>query len=136
MATSGWATQSVCDGDIAGVVDWEIWTITDPRVDLGWFLLFCDNDDWPGVGFECPGMPSADQLVAEYEAAGGVVEDLHWFTAFGRLKMAAIPTAYNLRRHREGRHIDPYQERLPPTIQRMVSMGLELFPATTRRGRS
>lgn len=114
-------------GEIAGVVDWEIWTLTDPRVDLGWFLLFCDDDDWPGVGFEAPGMPSADQLIAEYEAAGGLVDDLEWFMAFGRLKMAAI-TAHNLRRHREGRHIDPYQEHLPPTIQRMVSTARALFP--------
>jgi streptomycin 6-kinase len=38
--------------------------------------------------------------------------------------MAAI-MAHNLRRHREGRHIDPYQERLPPTIARLVQTGID-----------
>ncbi len=40
--------------------------------------------------------------------------------------MAAI-MGHNLRRHREGRHHDPYQETLPPTILSLVDQGLEIL---------
>jgi hypothetical protein len=38
--------------------------------------------------------------------------------------MAAI-MGHNLRRHREGRHHDPDQEKLPATIERLIATGLE-----------
>jgi aminoglycoside phosphotransferase (APT) family kinase protein len=107
-----------------GIIDWEIWNVTDPRIDLSWFLLSCDADDFPGgVGSPAPGMPSTAELVAEYAAVVGTVTDTRWFLAFARFKMAAI-MAHNLRRHREGRHHDPYQERLPPTIASLVRRGI------------
>jgi aminoglycoside phosphotransferase (APT) family kinase protein len=108
-----------------GVIDWEIWGVTAAAVDLGWFLVFCDADAFPGIGGAVEGLPSATELLDVYREAGGSVpEDVAWFDAFGRFKMAAI-MAHNLRRHREGRHHDPYQERLPPTIARLVETGLE-----------
>jgi aminoglycoside phosphotransferase (APT) family kinase protein len=107
-----------------GLIDWEIWGVTHPGIDLGWFLVFCDADLFPGVGEPVEGLPSSTDLVARYEAAGGrAVEDLAWFEAFGRFKMAAI-MAHNLRRHREGRHHDPFQEKLPPTIARLAETGI------------
>jgi hypothetical protein len=42
------------------------------------------------------------------------------------MKMAAI-MGHNLRRHREGRHHDPVQEQLPPTIAALIASGLELL---------
>ena len=49
-----------------------------------------------------------------------------WFDALGRLKMAAI-MGHNLRRHREGRHHDPDQERLPATIDRLIETATALL---------
>ena len=43
-----------------------------------------------------------------------------------RLKMAAI-MGHNLRRHREGRHHDPDQEKLPATISRLIDTGTALL---------
>jgi hypothetical protein len=40
--------------------------------------------------------------------------------------MAAI-MGHNLRRHREGRHHDPFQEELPPTIRELLRRGCELL---------
>ena len=57
--------------------------------------------------------------------------DATWFLAFARLKMAAI-MGHNLKRHREGRYHDPYQERLPPTIASMVARGLEVTERSAR----
>jgi streptomycin 6-kinase len=110
---------------ITGLIDWEIWSVTDPGIDLGWFLVFCDPTLFPGIGQPVEGMPTATELIRSYQDAGGrELGDLDWYEAFGRFKMAAI-MAHNLRRHREGRHIDPYQERLPPTIARLVQTGID-----------
>jgi aminoglycoside phosphotransferase (APT) family kinase protein len=111
------------------LVDWEIWGVGDPRVDLGWFGVFTDGDLFPGVGRAVPGLPSEDELAATYRDArgtdGGTTSDAGWFRALGRMKMAAI-MGHNLRRHREGRHHDPVQEQLPPTIAALIASGLEL----------
>jgi aminoglycoside phosphotransferase (APT) family kinase protein len=106
------------------LIDWEIWSVGDPRVELGWFLVFADGLNFPAVGREVPGLPTADELVAAYAADGRPVDDLAWFDALGRYKMAAI-MGHNLRRHLEGRHHDPDQERLPDTIRRLIETGLD-----------
>lgn len=108
----------------AALIDWEIWSPGDPRVELGWFLVFADGANFPGVGREIPGLPEADELVERYADGGPLPRDLTWFDALGRFKMAAI-MGHNLRRHREGRHHDPDQERLPATIERLIRTGTE-----------
>ncbi len=115
----------ICTGtEPVALIDWEIWSVGDPRVELGWFMVFADGANFPGVGREVPGLPAADELVAAYAADGRPVDDLAWFDALGRYKMAAI-MGYNLRRHLEGRHHDPDQERLPDTIRRLIETGLD-----------
>jgi aminoglycoside phosphotransferase (APT) family kinase protein len=108
----------------AALIDWEIWSPGDPRVELGWFLVFADGANFPGVGRVVPGLPSAEELVALYTGDAPALPDLAWFDALGRFKMAAI-MGHNLRRHREGRHHDPDQEKLPATIERLIATGLE-----------
>ncbi|WP_236595339.1 phosphotransferase, partial [Mycobacterium intracellulare] len=34
---------------INAVIDWEIWSIGDPRIDVGWFLINCDPDTYRRV---------------------------------------------------------------------------------------
>ncbi len=116
----------LCNGtEPAALIDWEIWSVGDPRVELGWFLVFADGTNFPGVGREVAGLPTADELVSAYAADGRAVEELAWFNALGRYKMAAI-MGHNLRRHLEGRHHDPDQEKLPDTIRRLIETGLSI----------
>jgi aminoglycoside phosphotransferase (APT) family kinase protein len=111
-------------GDRAtAVVDWEIWSTGDPRTDLGWFLLFADHRNFPALGVPVPGLPSEAELLDGY---GDSLPDMAWFRAMGRMKMAAI-MGHNLRRHREGKHHDPDQERLPPTIAAMIRSGVDIL---------
>lgn len=105
------------------VVDWEIWSTGDPRTDLGWFLLFADHRNFPALGTAVPGLPSEAELLDVY---GGSVPAMAWFRALGRMKMAAI-MGHNLRRHREGKHHDPDQERLPPTIAAMIRSAVDIL---------
>lgn len=110
--------------DPAALIDWEIWSPGDPRVELGWFLVFADGTNFPGVGRVVEGLPTAEELIDIYSAAAGPLTDFTWFDALGRFKMAAI-MGHNLRRHREGRHHDPAQEQLPDTINRLIVTGIE-----------
>jgi aminoglycoside phosphotransferase (APT) family kinase protein len=116
----------ICAGtEPVALIDWEIWSVGDPRVELGWFLVFTDGSNFPGVGRRVDGLPGRDELVERYAADGRPVEDLGWFDALGRYKMAAI-MGHNLRRHLEGRHHDPDQERLPDTIRQLIATGLAI----------
>jgi aminoglycoside phosphotransferase (APT) family kinase protein len=109
------------------IVDWEIWGVGDPRVDLGYFGVFADAANFPEIGTAVPDLPTADELVHTYaQARGAPVTDSAWFAALGRFRMAAI-MAHNLRRHREGRHVDEAQETLPATIHRLADTGLRVL---------
>ncbi|MBA8958657.1 aminoglycoside phosphotransferase (APT) family kinase protein [Rhodococcus percolatus] len=114
------------DTEPAALIDWEIWSLGDPRVELGWFLVFADGANFPGVGRAVPDLPSADELIDLYTGDHPALPDMNWFNALGRLKMAAI-MGHNLRRHREGRHHDPDQERLPDTISQLIRSGTALL---------
>ncbi|MFC8428213.1 phosphotransferase family protein [Streptomyces sp. NPDC057253] len=103
----------------AAVVDWEIWGHGDPRIDLAWFLLFTDHRNFPRLGRAVPGLPGERELLTAYLDGHPEPPALDWFRALARTKMAAI-MGHNLRRHREGIHHDPDQERLPPTIAAMI----------------
>lgn len=108
----------------AALIDWEIWSPGDPRVELGWFLVFADGTNFPGVGRVVEGLPTTVDLIEIYSAQAGPLTDFTWFDALGRFKMAAI-MGHNLRRHREGRHHDPAQEQLPDTINRLIVTGID-----------
>jgi aminoglycoside phosphotransferase (APT) family kinase protein len=113
------------DATPRAVIDWEIWSVGDPAMDLGWFISFTDAANYPGVGREVPGTPSADAVLARYtELAGSERGDLAWFLALGSFKLAAIQ-AHNRRRHLEGRYHDEWQSLLGPSIERLLDLTLE-----------
>jgi aminoglycoside phosphotransferase (APT) family kinase protein len=115
-------------GSVNVVIDWEIWSVGDPRVDLGWLVLFCDPENFPGVGNAACSMPSVQALQAAYErATDGALEQFDWFEAMARYKMAAI-MGNNLARHRSGRYDDPFQEKLVPTIRWLIEGAASLLP--------
>lgn len=55
-------------GEVAALVDWELTTIGDPLVDLGWLLATWPDGDHPGPAplLDAPGLPTAAELVAHY----------------------------------------------------------------------
>jgi aminoglycoside phosphotransferase (APT) family kinase protein len=86
---------------VVSVIDWEIWALGDPRVDLGWFLMSCNPDK--ELNRTVPeGAPSNAELIDAYESARGVpVSNLDWFAALVRYKQLAI-TALLIRNARRG----------------------------------
>jgi aminoglycoside phosphotransferase (APT) family kinase protein len=82
----------LCDGPtVAALIDWEIWSLSDPRLDLAWFLFFTPEAVHPMASNPGPtGMPSADALLDAYVAESGAEPaNLEWFHCLIRYKEAA-----------------------------------------------
>jgi aminoglycoside phosphotransferase (APT) family kinase protein len=76
--------------EIRSVIDWEIWSLGDPRIDLGWFLMM-NHSDHPLVVAPGDGTPDEAELLDAYAARRGEpIPDLNWFHALVRYKQAAI----------------------------------------------
>jgi len=100
------------DATINGIIDWELWTVSDPRIDLSWLLFFTDDGSHPSVRPEvASGMPSTAELLAAYEAGvGEVTKDLEWFdalTAFKEASATSLILKLARRRNPEGPDIFP-----------------------------
>jgi aminoglycoside phosphotransferase (APT) family kinase protein len=80
----------LCEGPaINGVIDWEIWSVGDPRLDLAWFLLMADRRH-PRCIRPDAALPPVSELQDAYERASGApARDMSWFAALVRYKQAA-----------------------------------------------
>jgi aminoglycoside phosphotransferase (APT) family kinase protein len=79
------------DGKVHAIIDWEIFSIGDPRVDLTWFTFFTDEAKAEAAALHGPsGMPTAAELLDAYADAGGTPPaDFAYFEALTRYKEAA-----------------------------------------------
>lgn len=79
-----------CAGaQIGALIDWEIWSLGDPRLDLAWFL-WNSEPRHPSCTRRDPEVPPAAELRAAYESAAGArVAELAWFEGLVRYKQAA-----------------------------------------------
>jgi len=79
------------DYRVAAVVDWEMVTLADPMMDLGWWL-FLDRHFHEGMPApRLDGFPTRDEMVARYEATSGrEARDLEFYEVFGGLRFAVV----------------------------------------------
>ena len=75
----------------AAVVDWEMATLGQPELDLGWWLYF-DRQFSEGLGVARPaGFPSHEATVARYsELLGRPVRDVEYYEVFSGFRFAVI----------------------------------------------
>jgi aminoglycoside phosphotransferase (APT) family kinase protein len=111
---------------ITAVVDWEIWSMGDPRVDVGWFLLNADPMTYRRSTRYLGSMPSVTELRTVYEATcGREVADSSWFVALASFKSAA--TWSLIVKHNRRRPVpDGTVEAMVPTLPRLLSRAAEL----------
>jgi aminoglycoside phosphotransferase (APT) family kinase protein len=124
------------DGDrLAALIDWEIWSVGDPRTDLAWLLVYTDpvqrfveERDQPNQA-AADAMPDRDDLLAEYLALRPVeVRDLHWFLAYCYYKIAST-TAALAKRNRRRPDPDPALEIAASTLAPVIERGREILDA-------
>lgn len=81
---------------LAAIVDWEMGTVGDPKLDLAWMV-----QSWPvdtnapapsEMGYvDMRGMPSRDDVVAHYaEVSGRQVDDLDYYLVLAKWKLAIV----------------------------------------------
>jgi aminoglycoside phosphotransferase (APT) family kinase protein len=81
--------------DVVAIVDWEMCTIGDPLLDLGWMLATWRDPGQDGVLgsalMEADGVPTPDELVQQY--ARNTTRDLtqiNWYTVLACFKLGII----------------------------------------------
>ena len=97
--------------ELTGIIDWEIWSVGDPRTDLAWLLMhtkpahvFHEHRSAADLAAGA-GLPTAAELLSEYGGAADTGE-LGWFLALAFYKTAAT-TAAIIKRDRKRAVPDP-----------------------------
>ena len=81
---------------LAAIVDWEMGTVGDPKIDLAWIVqAWPENMDDPEATMasyvDLTGMPTRDQLLARYsEVSGRQVDDIDYYVILAKWKLAIV----------------------------------------------
>jgi aminoglycoside phosphotransferase (APT) family kinase protein len=81
---------------LAAIVDWEMGTVGDPKLDLGWMIQGWPEDTSAPDAAESSyvdltGMPSRSQVLAHYaEVSGRQVEDIDYYVVLAQWKLAIV----------------------------------------------
>lgn len=111
---------------ITAVIDWEIWSVGDPRIDAGWFLVNADPDTYRRPTPYGAVVPPVAELAACYTAALGTdVPDLDWFMALACFKSAAtwsLIVKHNRRRPTPRAEFEEMASMLPRLLGRATAL--------------
>ncbi|MFJ9127722.1 phosphotransferase family protein [Streptomyces sp. NPDC102340] len=121
--------NTLCEGDrVTSIIDWEIWSLGDPRVDVTWLTFFTDEARHPAsVSDEPTGMPGKAELVDAYqEARGEPLRDLAWFEALTKYKESAA-TALLIKRGRKAGELTAMHHRMLPALPVLLDEARELL---------
>lgn len=115
--------------DLTAVIDWEIWSVGDPRTDLAWLLMhtgpahYFRHERRPQDLEAGRGMPPAAVLLDEYlSLRPGPIPDLGWFLAYCHYKTASTIAVF-VKRNRRLASPDP-----------LITVGGESLKAVIARG--
>ncbi|OBH27428.1 acyl-CoA dehydrogenase [Mycobacterium sp. E342] len=111
---------------INAVIDWEIWSVGDPRIDVGWFLINCDPDTYRRVPGSAGMVPPVAELTELYqEELGRKVTDVAWFMALACFKSAAtwsLIVKHNRRTRTPRKELEDMAATLPRLLGRARSL--------------
>jgi aminoglycoside phosphotransferase (APT) family kinase protein len=81
---------------LAAIVDWEMGTVGDPKLDLGWMIQSWPEDTTALEASEASyvdlrGMPSRSQVLSHYaEVSGRQVDDIDYYVILAKWKLAIV----------------------------------------------
>jgi aminoglycoside phosphotransferase (APT) family kinase protein len=106
---------------VTAVIDWEIWSVADPRVDAGWFLINADPATYHRDTAYAGVLPSPDDLAAVYaDACGRPFADRAWFEALALFKSTATWSLI-VKHNRRREEPDPVAEEIAPRLPALLS---------------
>jgi aminoglycoside phosphotransferase (APT) family kinase protein len=114
--------------EVRAVLDWEIWSVSDPRIDLSWLLMTLSPEGLPSaVRDSAPGLPTPEDMLAGYQRARGVVlGDMTWFDALSRFRAAAA-MSLNVKHNRRRTVPEPRIERYAEILPRFLTVATSLL---------
>jgi aminoglycoside phosphotransferase (APT) family kinase protein len=114
--------------ELAAIVDWELSTIGDPLLDLGWMLATWPDPDDPAasIGVAQEGFPKPEELVARYaQNSDRSVDGITWYEVLACYKLGIIL---------EGTHARAFAGKAPKPIGDLLhAQTLALFARARKR---
>lgn len=112
---------------LAAVLDWELATLGDPLLDVGYLVVCYPDRTGPltptmelSGAFRAPGFPSLSDLLGRYAATSGRdLAGLGWYAAMAAWKMAVLYD-YSHRQGKDSYYADPEQS------QRFIALAEQL----------
>jgi aminoglycoside phosphotransferase (APT) family kinase protein len=118
---------------LAAIVDWEMGTVGDPKLDLGW-LMHSWPDDAAAYGSEgyvdLTGMPGRTALIEYYaQASGRQVDDMDYYQVLAKWKLAIV-----LEQGYQRAGDDPKLQSFGPLVLGLMAGAAELAASSDYRG--
>ncbi len=112
---------------LAAIIDWEMATVGDPKLDLAWALVsWPDGSNSDGTGEVLEGMPPTHELVEHYaQVSGRQVDDFDYYRILARWKLAIV-LEQSFRRAGEDRHLHSFG----PMVLDLMARAAELAGTT------
>jgi aminoglycoside phosphotransferase (APT) family kinase protein len=121
---------------LAAIVDWEMATVGDPLLDLGWVIMGWprEGDDLARTGYvDYTGLPSRDEVLDYYASESGrPVEDIDYYEILARFKIAIVLEG-GYARYVQGGADNPKMEAFGPIVLDMMAKASELARTTPLR---
>jgi aminoglycoside phosphotransferase (APT) family kinase protein len=123
---------------LAAIVDWEMATVGDPLLDLGWVVNgWPDDTSSAGEGtvsyVDYTGMPTKDELLEAYALASGrPVDEIDYYVILARFKLAIVLEA-GYARVVQGEADNPKMAMFGDVVLEMARKAAELASTTTLR---
>jgi aminoglycoside phosphotransferase (APT) family kinase protein len=122
---------------LAAIVDWEMGTVGDPKLDLAWVVQSWPEDTSGGGGsvggyVDMTGMPSRTEVLDYYaKAAGRQVDDIDYYVVLARWKLAVV-LEQTYQRAPAG---SAKAEAFGPIVLQLLRQAADLAQSTDYRGR-
>ena len=114
---------------LAAIVDWEMATVGDPLLDLGWVVQGWprDDEDFTSAGYvPMEGMPKRTELLAHYtEVSGRPTDQIEYYELLAAFKLAIVLEG-QYSRYKNGVLDNPKIEAFGPIVVDMLNKAAEL----------
>ncbi|HEV7470276.1 MAG: hypothetical protein QOJ30_4908 [Pseudonocardiales bacterium] len=122
---------------LAAIIDWEMTTIGDPLLDLGWALLgWVGEDPEPDAlsYIDLGGMPKRAELLAHYERVSGrSTADIDYYLVLANWKLGVVlEKSYAAFVH--GEPVDPKVEAFGPMVLQLIGTAADLARSLPGKG--
>jgi aminoglycoside phosphotransferase (APT) family kinase protein len=116
---------------LAAIVDWEMGTVGDPKLDLGWVVQSWPDDTAGGEAsssgyVDMRGMPSREQVLEHYASVSGrQVDDIDYYVILAKWKLAVV-----LEQGYQRSGVDPKLQAFGPIVLDLMKGAAELAEST------